>query len=123
MYAAQYPGPSKTEGAGENDPFMPIKVRHIAGHLNCQPELIFGRLYYHLESKYRYKQENAVLVSFFQINFEGRGHCVHFPYLASILAALDDDHRRNTWTFWFSVAALALSVAGILAQVITARLT
>jgi len=38
-----------------NDPFVPIDVRAVASRLKTKPELLFGRLYYHLESKHRYK--------------------------------------------------------------------
>lgn len=121
MYAADYPGPLKPDGHGENDPYLPINVHHVATQLKCKPELVFGRLYYHLDAKYRYKQDNGAIVGLFHLNFLTRGNCVHFPYLSSILATQDDEHRRETWALGVAIIALALSVAAIVAQVITAK--
>ena len=121
MYAAEYPGASKPQGGAENDPYLPINIHHVAGHLQCQPELVFGRLYYHLDAKYRYKQDNNAHVYFFQINLAGRRHCIHFPYMASVLATLDEEHKRFSWATAISIVALILSVAAIAAQVVTAK--
>lgn len=121
MYGAEYPGPFDPSGRGENDPYLPINIRHVAGHLKCAPEIIFGRLYFHLNAKYGYKNDNDAGVSFFQLNFRNRGHSIQFPLLTSVLASLDEEHRRQTWTLAISIVALVFSVAGIVAQVVTAK--
>lgn len=120
MYAA-YPGNSLGQAQGENDPYLPIDIPDVAKRLDCKPELLFGRLYYYLDAKYRYKQENGALVSLFHLNIQGKRHCVHFPFLASILAGNEEEHKRHSWSLAVSIVALVLSVSAIVAQVITAQ--
>ena len=47
MYEASYPGSKSDSGRGENDPYIAIDASRIAERLECKPELLFGRLYYH----------------------------------------------------------------------------
>jgi hypothetical protein len=89
MYEASYPGVVPGQVRGENDPYLPVNLHAVARRLSCKPELLFGRLYYHLDAKHRYKQDNGAVVSLFHLNFQGKGHAVHFPYLAAILASHD----------------------------------
>jgi len=113
MYEAEYPGPAGADGRGSNDPYVPVDVKAVAARLNCSPELVFGRLYYHLDAKHRYKQDSGALVSLFHLNFKDRGHSVHFPYLASILAGFEEEHQKLFWSMVFSISALAVSVISL----------
>jgi hypothetical protein len=74
MYESSYPGANKS-----NDPYVAIDIGALAKEIGCNPELLFGRLYYHLDAKYRYKQNNGALVSLFQIQIGGKRHAVQFP--------------------------------------------
>jgi len=121
MYAPAYPGKEPGEARGKNDPYMPINVHEVAAHLNCSPEMLFGRLYYHLDAKYRYTQDNDAKVHLFSLKIGSEMHCVNFPYLAAALAERDEEHKRQLWSLGISIAALVLSVASIIAQVITAK--
>lgn len=118
MYESSYPGPT-ADARASNDPYVPIDVTAVAARLNCRAELIFGRLYYHLDAKYRYKQDNGALVGLFDLNFQNKGHSVHFPYLASILAGLEEEYRKLFWSMTFSIAALIVSVISLGANVLT----
>jgi hypothetical protein len=89
MYEASYLGASRA-----NDPYVAIDVGAVAKELECSPELLFGRLYYHLDQKYRYRQDNGSVVSLFQIQIGGKRHAVQFPYLSAILAGLNLEQRR-----------------------------
>jgi hypothetical protein len=113
MYAPEYPKVAAGQVRGENDPYVPIDIRAVAAKLKLQPELVFGRLYYHLDAKHRYKQENGAFVSLFQMNIQGKWHSVQFPYLASILAGQEQEHRKHLWSLWFSVLAVLLSFASL----------
>lgn len=121
MYESSYPGVSHGQARGENDPYLAIEIHEVAKRLECKQELLFGRLYYYLDPKYRYKQEPGALVPLFQLNIQGKRHCVHFPFLASILAGHDEEHKRQSWSLAISIAALVLSVGAIAAQVLTAK--
>jgi len=120
MHLQSYPGPELPNGKHENDPYVPISVRKISAKLGCTPQLLFGRLYYHLDAKYRYKQDGGAEVHLFTPKVGGKMHCVHFPFLVATLAEHDAEHRRFAWTLWLSVVALVLSSASVVSQVITA---
>lgn len=121
MYESSYPGKEPGEDRGKNDPYVPIKVSDVASRLGCTSEMLFGRLYYHLDAKYRYKQDNDAQVHLFSVLVGSERHCVNFPYLAAVLAEKDEEHRRQLWSLWLSIAALVLSVASIIAQMVTAK--
>lgn len=115
MYDPAYPGEPK----GGNDPYLPVDLRAVAAKLNTKPELLFGRLYYHLDAKHRYQQDGGAWVNLFHLNVENKGHSVHFPYLVAILAGHDQEYRRQFWSVAFSVLALILSVASLATNLLT----
>jgi len=121
MYESAFPG-KETEGAyGKNDPYMPIKIHDVSARLGCSAEMLFGRLYYHLDAKHRYTQDGGARVHLFSLKVGDQMHCVNFPYLAAVLAERDAEHKRQLWSLWVSITALVLSVASIIAHVITAK--
>lgn len=121
LYESSYPGKDLGEIRGRNDPYLPIEISTVASRLGCTPEMLFGRLYYHLDAKYRYKQDNEAQVNLFSILVGSKRHCVNFPYLAAVLAEKDAEHRRQLWSLGLSIAALILSVASIVAQMVTSK--
>jgi hypothetical protein len=118
MNEKAYPG--ETTGArGVNDPYVPVDLWAAATRLNTKPELLFGRLYYHLDAKHRYKQNTDEWVNLFLLNVENKRHAVHFPYLCAILAGHDQEYRKQLWSIAFSVLALVLSIASLIANLLT----
>jgi hypothetical protein len=113
MYESAYPGAKPGSARGENDPYIAIDVPSVAAKLGCKAELLFGRLYYHLDYKYRYKQDDGSLVPLFYLKVGDKRHAVHFPYLAAILAGLQQEHRKQLWSLGISILALVLSVASL----------
>ena len=89
--------------------------------LAVRPRCYSVRLYYHLDAKYRYTQDNDAQVNLFSLKVGSQMHCVNFPYLAAVLAEKGEEHKRQLWSLGFAIAALVLSVASIIAQVITAK--
>ena len=86
--------------------------------MNVDPDIVFGRLYYHLNPKYEFKQEDGSTVSFFTRDIErGKNH-VHFPYVASILAELRADDARHQRNVWLSVVAIVISFAALVVSVL-----
>ena len=113
MYALQYPGIPAGAIRGENDPHIAIDVRAVAESLGCNAELLFGRLYYHLDHKYRYKQDDGTLIPLFYLKVGDKRHAVNFPYLAAVLAEHQQEYRNRLWTLGLSILALVLSVASL----------
>jgi hypothetical protein len=83
--------------------------------------MLFGRLYYHLDAKYHYEQDDGAKIHLFSLKIGSERHCVNFPYLAAVLAEKNEEHSRQLWSLGLSIAALVLSVAAIIAQIVTAK--
>ena len=113
MYESSYPCVQPGSARGENDPYLAIDIPAVAEKLKCKSELLFGRLYYHLDFKHRYKQDDGALVSLFYLKGGEKRYAVHFPYLAAILAGHDQEHRKQLWSLGLSIVALVLSVASL----------
>jgi hypothetical protein len=117
MYSQAYPG--KTPG--ENDPYLAVDVRAVADRLKCKPHLLFGYLYYYLERKYKYETGPNTYVHLFVMQVGQLRHAVNFPYLAGILAAHEQEHRKTWLPLVISGLALLVSIGAVIAQVATAK--
>lgn len=98
--------------------FIPIDITLIAKELEVDVDIIFGRLYYHLEQKYGYKYSDGVKVAFFTLKAGADKHCINFPYMASVLANLRDREKKHSTatkiaTFSLLIAVVSLLIAGI----------
>jgi hypothetical protein len=113
MYNSSYPG-----SGSDNDPYIAIDVLTLALKLKCKPELLFGRLYYVLDYKHRYRQENGALVPLFYLKVEEKRHAVNFPYLAGILAGHNEEHLKLLWSLGLSIVALVLSVGSLAVSIV-----
>jgi len=58
--------------------YVPISIDEIARQFGLDGDIIFGRLYYHLDQKYAYKQEDNGTVHLFTPVVGGDRHCVNF---------------------------------------------
>jgi len=93
--------------------YMPIDIERIAHDLRVDQDLVFGRLYYHLEHKYGYKQSDGVNVYFFALRIGDDIHCVNFPFMAAVLADLQDQSRKHNWAIWIAVGSLIVSAVSV----------
>jgi hypothetical protein len=110
LYEPEYAATS-AEIPMPNSAILPIDLKKVAEKLNMKPELLFGILYYHLNEKYSYNHDNGVSVTFFFTNPESgeRRHSIRYPYLASILAGMEQEQRKYDRSLWFSIVALCVS--------------
>lgn len=90
--------------------YVPIDCKLIAGKLGADPELVFGRLYYHLANIYKYQQSKGVEAKLFEFEVENQRHCVQFPILASAVANLKAEHQRYKHTLIASIFAVVVAV-------------
>lgn len=121
MYETAYPGKEVGQVRGKNDPHLPIDISEVASRLGCSAEMLFGRLYYHLDTKHRYTQDNGAQVHLFSLKVGQELHCVNFPYLAAVLAERDEEHKKQVWSLSIAITALVLSVASIIAQIVVTK--
>jgi len=93
--------------------YVPIDCELIAKNLDLDPDIVFGRLYYHLDKKHGYKQDDGSFVHLFDIQIGSERHAVHFPLLSAVLAEQEQSYLRFTIPLSLSIIALAFSVAAI----------
>lgn len=93
--------------------WLPIDIDALAGRFGCDADLIFGRLYYHLNGKYRQSLGENEAIEFFQLRVGRDRHCVNFPFLASVLADLREDRRRYEVSTRIAALSLVLSLISI----------
>lgn len=100
----------------ENNPrgkiHVPIDLTAIAAHFGVDMDIIFGRLYYHLNAKHGFDLDGS-RVDLFLMQVGGERHCVQFPLLASLAADLRDQRNQYLWTLWLSIIATVLSVLAL----------
>ncbi len=100
---------------------VPIDISKVAKKLKAEDDIVFGRLYYYLEHKYGYKNEDGSEVNLFALIVGGLNsrlerHCVNFPYMASVLADLRYAHKTSR----FNLIAATVSAIGAILSVIFA---
>ena len=99
--------------------YVPIDIKSIAKSLGVDGDIIFGRLYYHLNKKYGYIKENGKKVSFFEKNFNNEMHIINFPLMASVLADLRDQQKKYTISMWIAGVSACISIIAAVISVLS----
>jgi len=89
---------------------MPIDCKFIAQKLKVDGDIVFGRLYYHLQEKYGYTRDDGSKVAFFALMAGGDRHCINFPLAASILAGLQEENSKTQRATLLSTLAIVISI-------------
>ena len=97
---------------------VPIDILQIAHDLKVDDDIVFGRLYYHLQHKYGYKQDDGSSVSFFALRIGNDVHCVNFPLMASVLADLRDQSWKHKVAIWIAVGSLIIAIVSIVISIV-----
>ena len=92
--------------------YVPINIQKIADHFGIDSDIIFGRLYYHLEPRYGFKDGDS-RIHFFALKVGGDRHAVQFLLLASAIADLRDIRKKHLIATWLSIAALIVSALSV----------
>ena len=93
--------------------YHPIDIRSIAEELGMNRHILFGRLYYHLDAKYRYKDDNDAWTHLFAMNVGDQRHCIHFPYVSAIVAEREREFRRYAVSLFGSTIAIIISLISL----------
>ena len=101
--------------------YVPIDIEAIAKHFAVDPDIIFGRLYYHLESKYGFIQQDGSNVHFFALQSGSDKHTVQFPLLAAVIANLREERNKHLVATWLSIAAIITSVVSLVVSLVLSR--
>jgi len=92
---------------------VPIDIEAIAKELNVDADIVFGRLYYHLDQKFGYQRPTKEWVHLFALEVGGDRHCVNFPLLASVLAGLQQENQQYQVATWIAFLSLGVSIVAL----------
>ena len=107
---------SKENPNRETKNFVPVDLEVIAAEVGVDKDIVFGRLYYHLEQKYGYKRD-GLSVHFFARVVKNDRHCVNFPLMASVLASLQTEHLRFRLATTISIVSLTIAVIALVISI------
>lgn len=99
-----------TENGRISKTLMPVDCKLIAQKLKVDGDIVFGRLYYHLQEKYGYTRQDGSNVAFFTLMAGGDRHCINFPLMASVLAGLEEERSKFQLATWLSTFAIVISI-------------
>lgn len=97
----------------ETKTYVPIDITIIAKDLNIDEDILFGRLYNHLDKKYGYKNESDKISHFFAIQVGKNQNAIHFPLLASVLSGLQEERKKQNISIWLSIIAITISLIAL----------
>jgi hypothetical protein len=100
--------------------YVPIDIYKLGAKFGVDPDIIFGRLYYHLDKKYGYKDDSGAHVHLFSMVVGGDRHCIQFPFAASILADLRTENRKYRIATTMAVISLVISVTSFTISILRA---
>lgn len=96
--------------------YVPINVADVAREFDVDGDIVFGRLYYHLQEKYGLRRGDGILVPFFEFHddapIEWR-HQIHFPMLAAAIASLREARIQYLIPTWLAAGSLAFSMIAL----------
>lgn len=92
---------------------VPINIQEVADACNVPEDMVFGRMFYHFNKKYSYKDEKGRITTFFVTDkFEGLS--VNFPLVASVLADLRQEKKQTDVLIALASSSMGLSIIAIL---------
>jgi|SRR3954470_10894880 hypothetical protein len=110
MFAAH----SKETPTRDSKILVPVDLSSIASGFGMDADIIFGRLYYRLNKKHGYKNDDGSRVDLFTPQAGKDRHCVNFPLLASIVADLREDRKKFLVATTLAIVSLCISVTSII---------
>ena len=93
--------------------WVPLDLDMLAKKLRTDPDLLFGRLYYHMNGAYGSRTGDGEDVSFFYIRLGSDKHVVNFPLMTSVLADLKEDKKRFIVSTRVAGLSLLVSLASV----------
>lgn len=111
LYYEEYESFTKKDDKRAARNYVSIDCKKIASKLEIDANIVFGRLYYHLDKKHGYTWDDGSKVHFFAFKIKDDMHCINFPLLSSILAGLR--HENSRYKFTQKIAMLALLFSSI----------
>ncbi|WP_122689676.1 hypothetical protein [Pseudomonas viridiflava] len=106
------------ENGRQSKVYLPIDCKLIATQLGVDSDIIFGRLYNHLNKLHSYENEDKSKVPLFALKVGADYKCVHLPMLSSVLAGLQADNSKFKTTVWLSSIAIVVSLTSLAISIV-----
>ncbi|SNS43932.1 hypothetical protein SAMN05421640_0146 [Ekhidna lutea] len=101
----------------DNKIFVRVDLLKIAQELKVDKDIVFGRLYYHLNHKFNYQNAGNSHVKLFinrgDYGKDEKGHEINFPYMTSILAGMQYERRKYQMATIIAIISLAVSTISV----------
>lgn len=95
LYYKDFVSYNQNKDIRETKMYVPIDCQKIADELKVDGDIVFFRLYSHLEKKYSYRQKDDSLILFFAYNeIPGNPRSINFPLMTSVLADLREEKDK-----------------------------
>jgi len=112
-YYSDFAGFNRGDEGRESKILVPIDIEAIAQELGVDRDIVFGRLYYHLDKKYGYWRKDGTKVSFFVPKVGKDLHCVNFPLMASVLAGLREEDKKYNLAMLIAAGSLLVAIVSL----------
>lgn len=110
---------NKDDNTRDSKIYVPIDVVAIANSFKVDPDIIFGRLYYHLNKKYGYiESDGKTRVDLFSPVIGKDRNGIQFPLLSAILSDMQDTNLKHNLSIFLSVLAILISLFTIIFNLI-----
>ncbi|MEQ9466803.1 MAG: hypothetical protein RLN88_05285 [Ekhidna sp.] len=120
-YKKDFEGYEADNTIRNNKIYVSIDLQKVAKELKVDKDIVFGRLYYHLNHKFNYqnadKSHVKLLIKRSDYGKDEKGHEINFPYMTSILAGMQYEHRKYQMATVIAIISLVVSVASVLISV------
>lgn len=95
--------------------YVPIDCQKVADELKVDGDIVFFRLYSHLEKKYSYRQRDNSLILFFAYNeIPGNPKSINFPLMISVLADLKREEDKFLTTTFIGILVVIVPLISLL---------
>ncbi len=110
MYGSDY----LNRGDSDECFYIPIKCDDIAKKMKVDVELVFQRLYNHLEKRHGYKNDDGSNVHFFAWKIGDKMCFINYPYLSAILSHMEDEKFELRITQVIAITAVVIALVALL---------
>lgn len=123
MYRAEYLRFYEDRSIRPVKQYVEIDIPKVAERLGTDMEIVFTRLYNHLEPKHGYKNDEGDIVYFFRNGYTDvdgvhRKHLINFTLMGAVLSELRREHRQVVWTLTLSIVATAISIGSLVVSIV-----
>lgn len=99
--------------------FVPLDLEALAVEFGVDADHIFGRLYYDLDHRFGYTNEDGTKVKFFTPVAGKDRDCINFPYLASVASRLRREDRKYHIATGLAVLSLVVAAVSLAVSLLT----